>query len=516
MWINTAESVVMGNDSDDDSNGYTDDWIGWDFVTGVTGGGGYTQISGEDYDVADNDPSDFNGHGTHCAGNISAINNNGYASASAAGGWGDGTLQAMANGVRVMALRIGYSMQYLGQERGLVQMDFAAEALYYAANNGARIVSCSWGSSDTGGIADAIDYFLASGGLIFKSAGNSGISTADYICGRGDDNIICVAATDSFDLKADFSNYGSWVDISAPGVDILSSYHVHTDPQNDYVATVSGTSMATPIAASTAALIWGANPNLTADVVRQILFNNTDDIDGLNPGYEGLLGVGRVNAHTPLLDTSLPVELGTFTAGWDSGVVRLEWETFSELENLGFEICRRTGEEGTYQMISSFREEESLIGLGNSSTGRSYYYIDNDARSGFLYSYVLYDVDYSGISTAHGPVVIDLQNKYHDWYLAGNQSDEYMLNSNYPNPFNPLTRIDYQLPGSSVVNLSIYNLQGQKIATLVSEVQNAGHYQVEWDASQFASGVYFYKIEVADPANLQNEFRDIKKMILLK
>jgi hypothetical protein len=395
-------------------------------------------------------------------------------------------------------------------------MDFAAEALYYAANNGARIVSCSWGSSNSGGIADAIDYFLSKGGMIFKSAGNSGDSSADYICGRGDDNIICVAATDSFDLKASFSNYGNWVDISAPGVDILSSYHVHSDPQNDYVATVSGTSMAAPIAASCAALIWGANPNLTADVVRQILFNNTDNIDGLNTGYEGLLGVGRVNAHMALLDTSLPVELGNLTAGWDSGAVRLEWETFSELENLGFEIYRRTGKEGTYQMITSFKDEISLQGLGNSSTGRSYYYIDNDARSGCLYSYILYDVDYSGTSTAHGPVFIDLQDKYHDGDLADDQRGEYILHSNYPNPFNPFTRIDYQLPHSSAVNLNIYNLQGQKIATLVSEVQNAGQYQVEWDASRFASGVYFYRIEVADPANLKNEFRDMKKMILLK
>ncbi len=91
MWINSPElSAGIPNGVDDDGNGYIDDWIGWDFVTGITSfPPGNFIISGEDYSTPDNDPSDFNGHGTHCAGNVSAINNNGYATAAAAGGWGE-------------------------------------------------------------------------------------------------------------------------------------------------------------------------------------------------------------------------------------------------------------------------------------------------------------------------------------------------------------------------------------------------------------------------------------------
>jgi hypothetical protein len=85
----------------------------------------------------------------------------------------------------------------------------------------------------------------------------------------------------------------------------------------------------------------------------------------------------------------------------------------------------------------------------------------------------------------------------------------YSLKQNYPNPFNPVTMITYQLPMINDVDLSIYNILGQKVATLVNERQQAGRYRVEWDASGFASGVYYYRLEAG-------EFVDIRKMILLR
>ncbi len=313
MWINLAEKY--GTDGiDDDGNGYIDDWIGWDFVTEA-----YEDIfitcypedylglgeEGEDCGTQDNDPRDFNGHGTHCAGSVAAITNNGEAVASLAGGWGDGTLQQSGNGAKVMALRIGWHALYWGIiEIGLLEMDYAAEAFYYAANNGSKIATCSWGSENTAGIGDAIDYFLGSGGLIFKAAGNDSSQSPynDYMSGR--DDIVTVAATDEFDCKASFSNYGSWIDISAPGVFIWSLYHYHYDPVTDYVTPMDGTSMAAPLAASAAALIWSQNPGWSADQVKQKLFNSADNIDDAldaygspcNSSYVGKLGAGRINA----------------------------------------------------------------------------------------------------------------------------------------------------------------------------------------------------------------------------
>jgi len=319
MWINWAEKNGTPG-VDDDGNGFIDDWIGWDFVDGA--GSTFQPVwPGEDGNEQDNDPRDFNGHGTHCAGNVGAITNNGYATASASGGWGGN-----GNGVKVMALRIGWSARYWRNsniEVGFVRMDFAAQALYYAADNGANIVSCSWGSSNSSGLAEAIDYFLASGGLIFKSAGNSNNESADYMCGRSD--VISVASTDQNDCKSDFSSYGTWVKIAAPGTAIMSLYHNHDDPQNDYIATMDGTSMASPIAASVAALIWSQNPGWSASQVKQKLYDSADNIYNLscNSSYNGKLGAGRVNAYNAVAGGTPAPPVANFVGSPTSGTAPL-------------------------------------------------------------------------------------------------------------------------------------------------------------------------------------------------
>lgn len=287
VWINTAERDGTPG-VDDDGNGFIDDWVGYDFVDGAS-----QCWTGEDCSGPDNDPRDFNGHGTHCAGIVAAISNNGYATASPAGGWGNGSLQSSGNGVKVMCLRMGWAGNYFGQQVGYVRMDYAAQAFYYAADNGARIASCSWGSSNSGGIGSAVSYFNASGGLVLVAAGNADNQSAGYLNARSD--CYSVAATDQQDRKASFSTYGSWVDISSPGVGILSSYHVWNDPGPDYVAALDGTSMATPLVASIAAAVWSQNPDWTATQVFDRLVDTSVDIDGLNPSYAGLLGAGRVD-----------------------------------------------------------------------------------------------------------------------------------------------------------------------------------------------------------------------------
>jgi len=95
-------------------------------------------------------------------------------------------------------------------------------------------------------------------------------------------------------------------------------------------------------------------------------------------------------------------------------------------------------------------------------------------------------------------------------YNNGNTlSDSYWLGNNFPNPFNPTTKISYALPKSGLVTLRVYDILGKEVATLVNEVKNAGNYSIDFNASNFTNGVYFYKLET-------NGFADVKRMVLLK
>ncbi|MGB6032797.1 MAG: PKD domain-containing protein, partial [Bacteroidota bacterium] len=401
MWINTAERDGTAG-VDDDGNGYTDDWIGWDFVSSA---GSFFNpcVTGEDCSAQDNDPRDFNGHGTHTSGIVAALNNNGYATASAAGGWGDGSLQASGNGVKVMALRIGWSGRTFfigGSEVGYVSMDFAAQAFRYAADNGAIIASCSWSSSNSGGLGDAIDYFLANGGLIFKSAGNAGDEATDYMTTRED--IISVAATDANDVKASFSSYGTWVDISAPGEDIMSLYHVHDDESADYVASASGTSMAAPLAAGVAALVWARNPAWTAAQVQQRLFDTADDIDGLagNSSYAGKLGAGRVNAFNAL-NTGGPTPptaafSGSPTSGCSPLTVSFTDQSTGEITSWSWTFgdggsSTTQNPSHTYNAVGTYEVALTVTGPGGS---------DSETKTGYITVSTSPLADFSGTPTS--------------------------------------------------------------------------------------------------------------------
>jgi subtilisin family serine protease len=305
IWINATERVSnLG--IDDDNNGYIDDWVGWDFVDGNTSG--LPGLAGEDYNGPDNDPRDFNGHGTQVASIAGAITNNNECGAGIAGGWWP------TPGVRIMPLRISYSVLYGGfWEVAIGDTALAASALVYAADNGASIAAFSYGASENDGSMDAaLEYFLNGGGLFFAAAGNSASDQAPYPQSYPHPNVIVVGGTDQYDTPwydYDFlgggTNYGDWVDISAPAVDISTLTHLNTDPSTDYFlgssSAVTGTSFAAPMVAGVAALMWSKNPKLTADQIRSILLDpaNCDVISDNAFGFppKSGLGAGRVNAY---------------------------------------------------------------------------------------------------------------------------------------------------------------------------------------------------------------------------
>lgn len=292
IWVNANETP--GNGVDDDGNGYVDDIIGWDFVESTNW---YTYPCVDaDCGGADNDPSDGDGHGTHTAGTIAAITNNGYAVSGVAGGFGDGTFSGGGNGVKVVPCRIGYLLSYTGQNVGVVIMDYVAEAMYYMADlktSGWNVaaINCSFGTTNSGGLGAAADYLIAQDVVICVAAGNSSSSSPDYLGGRGD--CLDVGATDQSGNNASFTNYGSWVDVAAPGVEILSTITDPADPTVDYISAMDGTSMACPHVAGVVGLLESFNPSLSAADKIAII----TDPANCNPyGGSRDLGAGIVDA----------------------------------------------------------------------------------------------------------------------------------------------------------------------------------------------------------------------------
>ena len=172
-----------------------------------------------------------------------------------------------------------------------------AEALVYGADNGAQISSNSWGYTSPGSyeqaVLDAIDYYDGAGGIVVFAAGNDDADAAYYPGYYS--KAVAVAALDNSAVRASFSNYGSWIDVSAPGVSIMS-----TSTGNAYGYS-DGTSMACPHVAGLLALGWGIDSSLSAAELLTCLYDTATDVDSLNSGYSNKLGAGMVAAEAFVL-----------------------------------------------------------------------------------------------------------------------------------------------------------------------------------------------------------------------
>lgn len=253
---------------------------------------------GKSFNFIDNNDTIIQGyHGTHTAGTIAAVNNNGIGVSGIAGG--DGSINS---GVRLMSIQIFKGNQSAGLAEGFV----------FAADNGAAISSNSWAYDIENiyelSVIDAIDYFIANGGgtalqggLVIFASGN--VSRTIKYFPSAYDPVICVAATNNRDTKSNYSTFGSWVDIAAPGGDYNAggASQILSTTSNSGYAGDHGTSMACPHVAGVAALIASKlSGKASASDVRDILLSTTDNIDSLNPNYKGLLGSGRLNAFAAL------------------------------------------------------------------------------------------------------------------------------------------------------------------------------------------------------------------------
>jgi hypothetical protein len=202
-------------------------------------------------------------------------------------------------------------------------------------------------------------------------------------------------------------------------------------------------------------------------------------------------------------DIPLPVKLSSFTAIASDGQVTLEWVTESEIGNLGFHVYRSMAEKRPYECITT----RLIEGAGNCSYAQTYSFVDGNVVNGTTYWYKLEDVAMDGTATMHDPIYCTPMAEGNE--LADAIPVKYGLSHNFPNPFNPITEIHYQLPEASHVVLAIYDELGREVKVLVYGIKEAGRRSVEWDAKDAASGIYFVRMQTEN-------FVDIRKIVLAR
>lgn len=279
IFINSGETGIdnFGNDKrfngiDDDGNGFIDDYQGWDFTDRL---GFPFDSTGGDYLTWDNNPFDDQGHGTYIAGIAAAESNNRIG------------IAGVAPKIKLLNLR-AFDPGGYGEE------DDVAAAILYAVKMGCKVINMSFGDEAFSYVLrDVIQYAYSQNVVLVASSGNSGSDAPHYPSGYSE--VICVGNSTEQDYVAGSSNFGSTLDLVAPGSSII------TTAKNSSYATVSGTSAAAPFVSASAALILSVN-NFTNEEVKQILKTTSDDIG--QTGWDLNSGAGRLNLYKALTVTA--------------------------------------------------------------------------------------------------------------------------------------------------------------------------------------------------------------------
>jgi len=266
-----------------------------------------------------------------------------------------------------------------------------------------------------------------------------------------------------------------WTIRNAGGFGLMRGIHIFNE-ENAYVVGTPEQVFKT----TDGGITWVSDFN-GANTVALYKIKFTENNTGLICGSQGKF----------LINTDyVPVELSGFTAIVDGNDVQLNWTTETELNNSGFEILRSV--DGNNWENIAF-----VPGFGTASEPRTYYFTDAELKSGFN-SYRLKQIDFDG-SFEYSDIV----------NVFVSSPIDYNLEQNYPNPFNPNTQIKFSISNEVQVNLSVFNFLGEKVKELKNEIMKPGYYEVEFNASSLASGVYSYRIKAGD-------FVETKKMVLMK
>lgn len=332
-------------------------------------------ISGKSFVSGVSSPDDDEGHGTHVAGIVAAVNNN-------------GGVIGVAPKAKIMPIKVLNS-------QGSGTIFAVADGIEWAADNGAKVINLSLaGTGNSSTLEAAVNYAYNQGVLLVAAGGNCG--DANYFlngCSFQDQtvypgaysNVVAVASTTSSDSQSSFSNEGSYIDIAAPGSGIFSTY------ASGGYATMSGTSMASPHVAGLAALIWSQDSSLTQKQVWAQIKNTAQDLG--TSGWDSKFGYGRINAATAVgtLQTSAIADNTTVAestsaetttqAPYVPGEILLKLQTGvsvnrvldqDQLETADVKVADTIDQLGVQKLEVPAGQEQALLAQLRSSSGVEY------------------------------------------------------------------------------------------------------------------------------------------------
>lgn len=429
------------------------------------------------YDVADNDsnpnpPNTNFSHGTHVSGIVSAKTNNGTGIASIGYNTKILPVKATNNSASSNSITHGY------------------QGIAWAANNGARVINCSWGGSGYSATNEAaITTIVNRGIIIVASAGNNNNSNYNYPAAYT--KAISVACTNINDYRSSFSTYGSWVDISAPGESINSCV-----PNNSY-GLKSGTSMSAPLVAGLCGLMLSINPSMTPNQVENCLRSTAVNINSINPLYSGLLGAGRIDAYQAVLCAQASggcAVAHNFTTPI-SGIQDYESQSYvtasgsCQIAN----TARVRFDATTYVLLSpNFNTQNGAVFEAVIDGCGGIYVFDDIVVQGTTDSLFSTITESGSITTAMPNVKTNKTSNQGSYTIR-------------PNPFTQSTTINYSLnEESNQVSLAIYDLRGREVQRLLdSETREAGNHTYELDGSNLSAGIYLCVLKANDVIQTQ-------------
>jgi subtilisin family serine protease len=495
------------NGIDDDNNGYVDDFIGWDF------------------NGNDNNPGPSGTHGTQTAGQICGDGTNGTQTGVAPKAKlincklsGESTAwlasqYSVAAGVDVITSSHSYKWYFSPQpnypmHRQINDFELTAGVVHTnSTSNDGNSVGIPFNISAPGNTPTAWihpDQTLVGGISSVIGVGNV-VASTDVIASSSPwgpwawEDFQNNHPSYPYPMPLNYQDYpyetmpGSMglikPDVSSPGNGTIS-----TSDGGGY-SSFSGTSSATPHTCGTVALVLSANPNLTPAEVSMIL--QTTAVEKGAAGKDNRYGAGRIDAYEAYLlaVAMIPVELSSFTASANENSVTLNWSTATETNNFGFSVERKN------PVNEIWNEVGFVAGFGTTTEQRNYTYTDENLNMG-AYSYRLKQVDLDGITEYSEAIIVEVASP-----------EEFVLLQNYPNPFNPSTKIGFSIPVTSNVSIDIFNVVGERVASLVNSSLEAGYHSVDFDASSLSSGTYVYQLNATGQ---EGTFVETKKMLLMK